>query len=382
MQAIWEVYAWGPERWDLANLSPAAADVRAPQLSTHVPRPCLWAGARKALWASALPAPAPCASLGNEDGCTPLQQPAQEPQRHGQASLPLPLLLQGVTSARGERRVTSVRAVITWATAAVAAIPVGGHLQSLPQVVFLTEAASWNIFKILRDPYTEGTREKMYFYKNLTGSRACQHPLVTLRNDAVEEKQHLSGWLSPAPLVCTGTHIRLPGSCKPQLDKPFAGGEREHSLLALQPKLPSGGSCSEFSSLKPNLCAWWHLCSNPGAGVGGEILQLLPAWLGTHEEQGGDTWRWNTPCPLSSSSVPPKQAYFDRLRDNLSYLRRWMISTYPSFKDVCSVLWGQGGKRCVAGTFTSALCRLQGDFKGSLWHRILTTTEPSLSTHP
>lgn len=142
-----------------------------------------------------------------------------------------------------------------------------------------------NIFKILWDPYTEGTREKMYFCKNLTGSWACQHPLAALRNDAVEEKQHLSGWLSPAPLVCTGTHIRLPGSCKPQLDKPFAGG-REHSLLALQPKLPSGRSCSEFSSLKPNLCAWWHLCSNPGAGVGGEILQLLPAWLGTHEEQG------------------------------------------------------------------------------------------------
>lgn len=70
----------------------------------------------------------------------------------------------------------------------------------------------------------------MYFYKNLTGSRACQHPLVTLRNDAVAEKQHLSGRLSPAPLVCTGTHIRLPGSCKPQLDKPFAGGDRTQSV--------------------------------------------------------------------------------------------------------------------------------------------------------
>lgn len=115
----------------------------------------------------------------------------------------------------------------------------------------------------------------------------CQHPLATLRYDAVEEKQHHSGHLSPTPPACTHTHVQthMPGSSKPQLDRPFAGGEK-NTVLALQPKLLSRGSCNEFISLKINLHMWWHLWENPGTGVGGEILQALPAWLGTHVEQG------------------------------------------------------------------------------------------------
>lgn len=61
---------------------------------------------------------------------------------------------------------------------------------------------------------------------------------------------------------------------------------RKNTVLALQPKLPSRGSCNEFIGLKINLYMWWHLWENPGTGVGGEILQALPAWLGTHVEQG------------------------------------------------------------------------------------------------
>lgn len=65
---------------------------------------------------------------------------------------------------------------------------------------------------------------------------------------------------------------------------------------------------------------WWHLWENPGTGVGGEILQALPAWLGTHVEQGPEG---KILCVLFFFfSVPPKQAYFGRLRDNLIYLRR------------------------------------------------------------
>lgn len=109
-----------------------------------------------------------------------------------------------------------------------------------------------------------------------------QHPLVTLRNDAVGEKQLLSGQLSPAP---PHAHTRTPGSSKPQLDRPFAGGEKTQSV-GPSTEIASRGSCSEFSSLKIKLCAWWHPWENPGAGVGGEILQPLPAWLGAHVEQG------------------------------------------------------------------------------------------------
>lgn len=59
---------------------------------------------------------------------------------------------------------------------------------------------------------------------------------------------------------------------------------------------------------------------------------------------GAGTWRQNTLCSLSFSSVPPKQAYFGRLRDNLIYLRRWIITIYPSFNDLCSYFTGVRGK--------------------------------------
>lgn len=90
---------------------------------------------------------------------------------------------------------------------------------------------------------TQKALEKRYIRSKVSvGSQVCQHPLVTLRNDAVEEKQGLSGCFFPAPPVHTHTDIRTPGSSKPQLDRTFAAGSK-HRLLALQSKLPSKESC-------------------------------------------------------------------------------------------------------------------------------------------
>lgn len=84
----------------------------------------------------------------------------------------------------------------------------------------------------------------------------------------------------------------------------------------------------------------------------------------------------------SSSSVLPKEVYFGNLRDNLSYLRWWMVSTYPTHKDLSSILLGLGREEMSGQDLLRVLHRVQGDFKGILWHRILTTTEPSLNSHP
>jgi len=65
-------------------------------------------------------------------------------------------------------------------------------------------------------------------------------------------------WKKSSTSLASFFHVRVPASTKPQLDRLFAGGKK-HRLLALQPKLPSRGSCSEFGSLKANLHAWWHL---------------------------------------------------------------------------------------------------------------------------
>lgn len=136
---------------------------------------------------------------------------------------------------------------------------------------------SWKYFGIL----TQKALEQIYICKVLMGRQVCQHPLVTLRNDAVEEKHGLSSCFFPAPPVHTHRNIHTPGSSKPQLDRTFATGSK-HRLLALLSKLPSKESCREFSSLKTNFQVWWHFWKTPGAVVG----QTLPALLGTYMNQG------------------------------------------------------------------------------------------------
>lgn len=147
------------------------------------------------------------------------------------------------------------------------------------------------------------------------GSQVCQHPLVTLRNDAVEEKQGLSSCFFPAPPAHTHRDIHIPGSSKPQLDRTFAMGSK-HRLLALQSKLPSKESCrvQQPKNQPPGMVAplgkpWY--CSGRRASPDTPSL----AWY-SHE-----AGTWINCTFFSSSFVPHKVAYSGRLRENLSYRR-------------------------------------------------------------